>query len=185
MKPTYFPSAAAFHSWLGSHHATSDDLLVGFYKKSSGHGGLTYAEALDEALCFGWIDGIRRNAGADQYTIRFSPRKAGSIWSNVNVGHVKRLITAGRMREAGLAAFAARTAARTGIYSFEAKTPKTLPCEYVTTFREYPKAWAFLEAQAPWYRRKVIWWVVSAKQEATRQRRLAQLIRACASGRRI
>jgi uncharacterized protein YdeI (YjbR/CyaY-like superfamily) len=185
MKATFFPSAAKFRAWLARHHATAKELQVGFYKKSAGQAGLTYKEAVDEALCFGWIDGVMHKIDAERYRLRFTPRKPGSNWSNVNVANVARLTAARRMRAAGLAAFAARTAKKTGIYSFEAKAPAVFGVTDEKTFRANKPAWTFFQAQAPWWRRKVTWWVVHAKQDATRARRLATLIAACAAGRRI
>jgi len=181
---THFDSAADFRRWLAQHHADTAELLVGFYKTSAHRSGLTYAAALDEALCFGWIDGLRKNFDAESYTIRFTPRKTRSIWSNVNVAHVARLTAGGRMRPAGLAAFAARTAERTGIYSFEKAPAKLSPADE-RTFRANKSAWSFFAAQAPWYRRAAIHKIVSPKQEATRRRWLARVMADSAAGRRI
>lgn len=159
---------------------------VGFYKKASGRGGLTYQEAVDEALCFGWIDGIIRRIDSESYQHRFTPRKPGSIWSLTNVGHVERLTKAGRMHAAGLAAFAARTRAKTGIYSFENKSGSTkLPARYETPFRTNRSAWEFFQAQSPAYRRNAIHRVTRPKQEPTRERWLTRLIESSAAGRRL
>src|SRR5579871_6542241 len=133
-KVIHFPCAADFRRWLEHKHATTAEVWVGFYRKDTGKGGLTYPEALDEALCFGWIDGIRKKVDADSYTNRFTPRKSGSIWSLVNVRHVGRLTAAGKMHAAGLKAFAARLAHKTGVYAFEQKSPK-LPAAYGKKFR--------------------------------------------------
>ncbi|HWA87572.1 MAG TPA: YdeI/OmpD-associated family protein [Opitutus sp.] len=180
-----FASAADFRAWLERHHATTPALVVAFFLTSSGRGGLTYAGALDEALCFGWIDGVRRRIDADRFTIRFTPRKRGSIWSLVNVRHVERLTKAGRMHAAGLAAFAARDPRKTGIYSFENR-PQDFPPALKRFFRAAHRgAWDFFQTQPPGYRRTAIWWVISAKQDATRSRRLAQLIADSAAGRRL
>ncbi|HEV8072908.1 MAG TPA: YdeI/OmpD-associated family protein [Opitutaceae bacterium] len=184
LKVIYFPSPAEFRRWLEHHHASTTELWVGFYRKDSGQGGLTYAEALDEALCFGWIDGIRKKVDTDSYTNRFTPRKSGSIWSLINIGHVGRLTAAGKMHPSGLKAFAARLAHRTGVYSFEQKSPK-LSAAYEKKFRANPKAWAFFTAQAPWYRRTAIHKVVSPKQEATRLRWLNLLMADSARGKRL
>lgn len=183
--PTFFVSGDAFRAWLKKHHASSSEVVVGFYRKSSARAGLTYPEAIDEALCFGWIDGVVRRLDDECYSRRFTPRKSGSIWSNVNVRHVARLTDAGKMHAAGLAAFAARSAAKTGIYSFEAKEAATLPPAFEKKLRANKNAWTFFQGQAPWYQRKVTWWVVKAKQEATRERRLAELIAGSAAGRRV
>lgn len=185
MRGTHFRTAAAFRRWLEKNHATAKELQVRFYKKASGKGGMVYREALDEALCFGWIDGVVHRLDDESYAQRFTPRRAGSNWSNINVGHVARLKRAGRMHAAGLAAFAARTAEKTGVYSFEAKIPPTLPTADERRFRAAPAAWEFFSAQPPGYRRQSVWHVVSAKQEATRERRLAKLIAASAAGRRL
>jgi uncharacterized protein YdeI (YjbR/CyaY-like superfamily) len=184
MKPVHFADAAEFHAWLEAHHASAPELLIAFYNKASGRGGLTYPAALDEALCFGWIDGLRKRLDTDRYTIRFTPRKPGSIWSNVNVRHVERLIATKRMQPAGHAAYAARDAKKTGIYSFE-KPPGKFPATVEKAFRAKKRAWAFWSAQPPGYQRTLVHWVTSAKQEPTQQRRLAMLIAECTAGRRI
>jgi uncharacterized protein YdeI (YjbR/CyaY-like superfamily) len=143
--------------------------------------GVTYRQALDEALCFGWIDGIRRSVDEDSFSVRFTPRKPRSIWSRVNVGHVERLRREGRMRKPGLDAFAARDDNRTGVYSFENR-PKELSPAFERLFRASKPAWKFFQEQAPSYRRTTIYWVMSAKQEATRLRRLEALMDCCARG---
>lgn len=182
--PVHFATAVTFRAWLEEHHAQAAELVVAFFSKKSGRGGLTYAEALDEALCFGWIDGLRRNLDAERFSIRFTPRKARSIWSLVNVRHVERLTQTGRMQAAGLATFATRDAARTGIYSFEQR-PQDLPGAFEKIFRAEKPAWKFWLAQPAGYRRTAIWWVISAKQDATRERRLATLVADSAAGRRL
>ncbi len=184
MNAAHFASAADFRGWLEKNHASAAELQVAFYRKLSGNPGMTYHEAVDEALCYGWIDGIVRKLDAQRFTHRFTPRKSGSIWSNVNVAHVARLTAAGKMHAAGLAAFAARSAARTGIYAFE-KTAQKLPRAYEKEFRAQAKAWAFFTAQAPWYQRLIIHKIVNPKQEATRRRWLERAITSSAAGRRI
>jgi uncharacterized protein YdeI (YjbR/CyaY-like superfamily) len=184
MKAALFTSPVEFRSWLERHHSTATELLVGFYSKTSGQGGLTYPEALDEALCFGWIDGVRHRLDAERYTIRFTPRRSGSIWSNVNVRHVLRLRAAGRMHAAGLAAFARRDAKKTGVYSFEQR-PQTFPAALAKILRANKPAWNFWQAQPPGYQRTAIWWVISAKRDATRASRLAALINLSATGKRL
>jgi uncharacterized protein YdeI (YjbR/CyaY-like superfamily) len=184
MKIIHFASAVDLRRWLRQNHAGVAELWVGFYKKESGCGGITYPEALDEALCHGWIDGIRKRVDGQSYTIRFTPRRPGSIWSNVNLRHVERLKKLGRMRASGLAAFAARTSARSGIYSFEQR-PQEFPPALKGIFRASLPAWDFWQAQPPGYRRTAIWWVISAKQDTTRQRRLAALIALSAAGKRL
>jgi uncharacterized protein YdeI (YjbR/CyaY-like superfamily) len=186
MKPTHFANAAAFRRWLEKNHAACAEFVVGFYKKDSGRGGLTYAEAVDEALCFGWIDGIVRRIDEFSYCHRFTPRKPGSIWSNTNVTHVARLTAAGKMHAAGLAAYASRDPAKTGIYSFEkTKAPPALPPSFARRFKAHPAAWNFFRQQPPGYRRLQLHHIVEAKQEATRLRRLEKLIAASAAGRRL
>ena len=184
-KPTFFATPAKFRAWLESHHATKTELLVGFYKKGSGKPSITWPESVNEALCFGWIDGIRRSLGADAYTIRFTPRKPTSIWSVINVDKVAELTKLGKMRKAGLRAFALRTAAKTGVYSFERSQAAKLTPSQEKELRANVKAATFFDAQPPWYRRTAIHWVISAKQAETRERRLAMLIADCAAQRRI
>lgn len=182
--PSSFRTQAAFRDWLEQHHQTRGELVVRLYRAHAAHLGLSYRQALDEALCFGWIDGVRRRFDADSFLVRFTPRKPGSIWSRINVAHAERLTTAGRMARAGLAAFRAREARRTGVYSFERK-PMTLSPAFVRTFRANRKAWAYFQRAAPWYRRTSTYWVMSAKREETRATRLATLIDCCARGERV
>ena len=184
MDITFFESPARFRAWLKRNHGLMPALVIGLYRKDSGRGGMTYAEALDEALCFGWIDGVRRKIDEVSFCIRFTPRKAGSIWSLINVAHAERLQASGRMTAHGLAVFAARLPHKTGIYSFEQKRHAFEPAQE-TTFRSKKKAWAFWEAQPAGYRRVAMHWVTSAKREETRLRRLMQLIADSAAGRRL
>lgn len=181
MKPTFFVSAAAFRRWLAAHHIAVRELLVGFYHRGSGQAGITYPEARDEALCFGWIDGVRRNFSASSYVIRFTPRKPGSNWSNVNIARVQALAAAGRMRAAGLKEFRARRKARE--YLYEAR-PKRLAPSYLKQLRANEGAWTFFAAQPPWFRRTAASWVMTAKMEPTRLRRLRALIAAAERGER-
>lgn len=184
MKLTYFKSAAEFRAWLEVNHAGVTELWIGFYKKDSGKGGITYAEALDEALCFGWIDGLKKRVDELTFTQRFTPRRPKSIWSLINIGHVKRLTKAGRMKPTGVKAFAARTAARSGVYSFE-NQPRELSPALLRQFKSDQRAWEFFQQQPPGYCRVASFWVMNAKQEATRERRLAQLISDSKRGRRL
>jgi len=184
MKATHFKTAAAFRCWLEKNHATASELLVGFYKKDSGKGGLTYPEAVDELLCIGWIDGVKRRVDDASYTHRVTPRKPGSTWSNLNVANVARLTAAGRMHPAGLQAFARRDPQRTGIASYE-KRPQKFPAALEGIFRAKKKAWLHWQAQPSGYQRLAIHWVTSAKLEETRHRRLDQLITLTARGRRL
>ena len=185
MQPTFFAAPADFRSWLLRHHDSTRELLVGFYKKASGRPSITWPESVDEALCFGWIDGVRRGIDADSYTIRFTPRRKGSTWSDVNTRRAKELIREGRMQPAGLAAFKARDPEKAHRYSFEQRHIARLTSEEETRFRANAAAWRFFEGQPPGYRKVTLWWVVSAKQEATRERRLQTLIEDSAAGRRI
>jgi uncharacterized protein YdeI (YjbR/CyaY-like superfamily) len=179
----FFTSQSEFRRWLEKNHAKEKELLVGFYKKASGKPSITYPEALDEALCFGWIDGVRKRFSDDAYVQRFTPRKAKSIWSNVNVRHVERLKKLGRMRPSGLEAYALRDLKKTGIYAYENR-PREFSPAYEKKFRANKKAWEFFEKEPPSIRRVCIFWVMSAKQEETRQRRLDQLIESSAKGER-
>jgi uncharacterized protein YdeI (YjbR/CyaY-like superfamily) len=181
----YFDSPAAFRRWLERHHASSTELLVGFHKVHTGRPTLTWPESVDEALCFGWIDGVRRSVDTDRYTIRFTPRTASSTWSLVNTRRAEALIAEGRMRPAGLRAFEARRASRSGVYSFEQRQEPALSQADTARFRAHRKAWTFFQAQPPGYRRTATHWVVSAKRDVTRAKRLDTLISDSAQGLRI
>lgn len=183
-KPSFFHSAAEFRSWLAKNHDRSPELLVGFYRVDSDRGGLTYRQALDEALCFGWIDGVRRSYDSCSYTIRFSPRIAGSIWSVVNTRRMLEAINLDRVDRAGLRVFQQRDEKKSKLYSYEVGNCK-FDHAFEKQFRAKTEAWEFYRAQAPWYRRTSCYWVMSAKKEETRQRRLATLIRDSEAGRRI
>jgi len=185
MTAIFFATPLLFRTWLDANHDKERELLVGFYKRSSGRPSITWPESVDEALCFGWIDGVRRSIDEESYSIRFTPRKRTSIWSAVNVARVGELTRQGRMREPGKLAFAARTPERTGVYSFERNQAAVLPKASEKALRSNKKAAAFFDAQAPWYRRAAIHWILSAKREETRRRRLDQLISDSARGREI
>ena len=167
--------------WLEKHHATSREFLVGFHKKDSGRKSITYQEALDEALCYGWIDGIRKNHNDTSYTIRFTPRKPTSSWSLVNFGHVRRLTRLGRMKQPGLRVFRERDRKKSKIYSFENRN-KPLEAKHELEFRRNRKAWEFFRSQAPSYQKVARWWFAWAKQEETRLRRVRLLIEASRRG---
>src|SRR5579871_3940968 len=184
MTPTFFPTPADLRQWFEANHATARELLVGFYKKGSGRPSITWPESVDEALCVGWIDGVRKSLDEHSYVIRFTPRKRSSVWSAVNVKRVGVLTEQGRMRPAGLTAFEARQENKSGIYSYEQRQAR-LAEPYEGMLREDAAAWEFFQAQPPSYRKAVGWWVVSAKKEETRLKRLAQLIEDSARGRRI
>jgi uncharacterized protein YdeI (YjbR/CyaY-like superfamily) len=181
---TYFVSPSEFREWLSRNHGKASALWVGFHKKKSGKLGLTYPKALDDALCFGWIDGIRKRLDQDSYTIRFSPRKPRSIWSAVNIKRVGELTRLGQMELAGLNAFAQRLPENQNRYSYE-KGERKFDENYVTRFQANKKAWPFFQAQPPGYQRTATWWVMSARKEETRLKRLAILIADSEQGRRI
>lgn len=184
MKPAFFQSAADFRNWLERHHADARELLVGFYRKDSGRGGIAYPEALDEALSFGWIDGVRKRIDTQAYTIRFTPRKPGSTWSAVNIERVGELTSRGLMTPSGLRAFEARDERKTRQYSYEREQGNLDPW-LDAALRANPAASAFFDAQPPGYRKTAAFWVMSAKREETRARRLAHLVERSASGARI
>ncbi len=184
MTAPHFFSAEDFRVWLVTHHASATEVWVGFHKKATGQSTMTWSESVDEALCFGWIDGVRKSLDAERYVIRFSPRKAVSIWSEVNIAKVRRLIDEGRMRPAGMAAWARRDEAKSGIYSFERKAA-ALDAAQLALFRKNRRAWSFFEAQPPYYKRVAAHYVSSAKREETRNKRLAILIERSAKGERL
>ncbi len=184
MSPAFFETPADFRAWLAEHHAAATELLVGFYKKGSGRPSLTWPESVDEALCYGWIDGVRRGVDAGSYTVRFTPRKAGSIWSSVNIEKVRVLTELGRMQPAGLAAFEARKADRSGVYSHE-QGDVAMPEPYLGLLRADAAAWAFFERQPASYRKAASWWVASAKKDETRRKRLDALVAFSAQGERV
>jgi uncharacterized protein YdeI (YjbR/CyaY-like superfamily) len=182
--PRFFAAAAAFRAWLLAHHERESELLVGFYKKGSGKPSITWPESVDEALCFGWIDGVRRSLDDESYTIRFTPRKPRSIWSKVNIAKVQALMAAGRMMPAGIAAWERRDPERSGLYSFERETA-AFDADAERQFKRNRVAWKYFQAQPPGYRRLATHYVVSAKRPETRERRLAILIERSAQGERI
>ena len=184
MKINYFRSPAEFRKWLTIHHATERELHVGYYKKSTGKPSMTWPESVDEALCFGWIDGIRRSVDEERYTIRFTPRKRTSTWSSVNIKRVAELTELGLMQPAGLEAFKARREYRSGIYAYEQRTAE-LPEPYRGLLKKNRAAWKFFESQPPGYRKQIHWWIVCAKREETRLKRLERLIAESAAGRRV
>lgn len=182
--PIFFRDASALQAWFTEHSAHGSELIVGFIKTHTGRATLTWPQAVDEALCHGWIDGVRTRIDPDHYKIRFTPRKSGSKWSAVNIKRVPELEAEGRMTKAGLAAFALRTEAnsRTGSYE-QQEFPELSPAEQAE-FKQNKVAWAFYERLPPSYRRKVNWLIISAKLQATRTKRFAALVAACAEGRR-
>jgi len=170
--------------WLEENHATATELWVGFYKRDSGRPGITWPESVDQALCFGWIDGIRKRVDKITYKIRFTPRRRSSIWSAINIKRAEELARQKRMRPAGLKAFAARIENKSGIYSYEQRTTE-LAEPYATHLKKNKAAWNFFGMQPPSYRKMIAWWIVSAKKEETRIARLAKLIRDSAKGKRL
>ncbi|MBI4519903.1 MAG: YdeI/OmpD-associated family protein [Gemmatimonadetes bacterium] len=174
-KPVFFASSQKLRQWLQRNHASVGELWVGLYKKGSGKPSITWPELVDQLLCFGWIDGVRKYVDQNAYTIRVTPRKSGSIWSAVNTKRANELIELRLMQPAGRAAFDARDEEKTKRYSFQ-RTRVRLGKEYESEFRANRDAWEYFQRQPPGYRKMAIWWVVSAKQEDTRRRRLATLI---------
>jgi uncharacterized protein YdeI (YjbR/CyaY-like superfamily) len=182
--PKFFATAVEWRDWLAKHHDSEPECLVGFIKVTTRRANMTWPEAVDEALCFGWIDGVRRGVDAESYSIRFTPRKPGSIWSSVNVKKIEALGSAGRLAEAGERAYAARTDKKTSIYSYE-KDAAEFTVEQQQTFTANAAAWEFWRNQPPGYRKVATHWVTGAKRDATREKRLAQLIEDSAAGRRL
>lgn len=184
MKPSFFKRPADLRAWFEKNHDTSAELWVGFHKKASGKPSITWPESVDQALCFGWIDGVRKSLGQDSYMNRFTPRRPKSNWSAINVKRARELIELGLMRPAGLTAFEARDEKRTGTYSYEQRPPE-LPTGYERRVMANTAAWKFWRSSPPGYRKTATWWVVSAKREETRERRLATLIECSARGERV
>ena len=185
MKPTFFATSEEFRAWLREHHGTATELWVGFYKKRSGRPSITWPEAVDEALCFGWIDSVRQRIDDERYTNRFTPRKPTSNWSAVNIRRVEELTDQRRMRPAGLEAFRERREDRTATYSYEQRHSVELPAAFEKRFRAKEKAWSWFQAQPDGYRATARYWVMSAKKPETRERRLDTLIEDSANGRRV
>jgi uncharacterized protein YdeI (YjbR/CyaY-like superfamily) len=185
MKPRFFATPSKFRAWLQKHHAQSQELWVGLYKRNSGKPSITWPEAVDQALCFGWIDGVRRSLDATSYVIRFTPRKPRSTWSAVNIARSKELAAQGLMNPAGLRAFEKRSDEKSAIYSYEQRKSARLEDTQEQKFRVNPRAWNFFQSQPPWYRRTTTWWVISAKKEKTKAKRLALLIKYSEQEKRI
>ncbi|MGA7615601.1 MAG: YdeI/OmpD-associated family protein [Thermoanaerobaculia bacterium] len=183
--PTFFETPEEFRRWLARHHASTDHLWVGFHKTKSGKPSMTWPQSVDEALCYGWIDGVRKSIDAERYTIRFTPRKKRSTWSLVNIRRVEELTRLGRMKPAGVAAFEARDEKKSGIYSFEQRQTATLTTEELKEIRKNERAWEFFSAQPLGYRKIAAFWIRSAKREETRARRLRTLIYDSAAGLRV
>ncbi len=183
-KVTFFRTPAHFRKWLEQNHATTAELWVGFYRKDSGRPSITWPESVDEALCFGWIDGLRKRIDVESYKIRFTPRRAMSYWSMINTRRANELLRAGRMHPAGLKAFKRRAATRSK-YSYENRENMELAPRAAKQLRASPLAWKFFQAQTPAYRQMMTWWVMSAKKEETRARRMQKLVEASLGGKRL
>jgi uncharacterized protein YdeI (YjbR/CyaY-like superfamily) len=183
-KVVFFRTPAHLRRWFAKHHGTASELWVGFYRRDSGHRSITWAESVDEALCVGWIDGIRKRIDDVSYKIRFTPRRRGSVWSAINIARVAVLEKEGRMTRRGLEAFAARRENKSGIYSYEQRSA-TLPEPYNSRLQDDPRAAAFFAAQPPSYRKLIFWWIASAKKEETRTSRFHKLATACRAGKRL
>ena len=175
-RPAFFPTPSDFRAWLEAHHDKFQELFVGFYKKSSGKPSITWPESVDVALCFGWIDGVRKSIDETSYMIRFTPRSPTSTWSSINVKRVQALTKMKLMHPAGLKAFAARSAKKSSIYAYEQQKNARFTAEQGKHFRANKTAWEFFRSQAPWYQRVTTWWVISAKKEETKRKRLSLLI---------
>lgn len=184
-KPQFFATPADWRAWLQEHHADTEEFWLGFYKRGSGRPSITWPESVDEALCFGWIDGVRKSIDAISYTIRFTPRKPRSIWSAINIKRANELLQLGLMQSSGLAAFEKRDGDRSAIYAYEQRKAAKLPLEFEKHFRKQADAWKFFQSQPPWYQRTSSYWVISAKKQATRIKRLGSLIDCCARKQKI
>jgi uncharacterized protein YdeI (YjbR/CyaY-like superfamily) len=184
-EPVSFTNAAALRRWFAKHTATAMELVVGFMKKGSGVPSVTWPEAVDEALCVGWIDGVRHRIDDERYRIRFTPRRRGSHWSHINIRRIGVLKAAGRVKAAGLAAFEARSKDKSGRASYEQKKPAKLSPQDLKEFKRNASAWKYYGTLPPGYKNMVNWWVISARKTETRARRLAALIGVCAQGRRL
>ena len=184
VKPLFFATQQKFRAWLEKNHDKETELLVGFYKKESGRPSMTWPESVDQALCFGWIDGVRKRIDEESYTIRFSRRRPTSIWSRINIGKVKALIAAGLMKPAGMRAFELRDPKKSEIYAFENR-PRELAPELEKRLRANRKAWTFFETQPPGYKKLMSFWIMSAKRDETRESRLTKLIDASENEKRL
>jgi uncharacterized protein YdeI (YjbR/CyaY-like superfamily) len=182
--PRFFRTPSDFRKWLEKNHATATELWVAFHRKDSGRPSITWPESVDEALCFGWIDGIRKRVDEISYKIRFTPRRRESVWSAINIRRARELTKAKRMQTAGIRAFEARREYKSGIYSYEQRTAE-LPEPYASTLKKNKAAWDFFEAQSPLYRKMMSWYILSAKKEETRFQRLKKLIAASAKRKRL
>jgi len=184
-KPLFFASPRDFRVWLTRNSETATEITVGFYKVGSGQPSLSWPESVDEALCVGWIDGVRKRINEHAYQIRFTPRREGSIWSSINIAKAKALIAEGRMKPGGLVAYKKRTERKSSVYSYEQEGSLSLSPDELKAFKKHRAGWAYFEKAPPSYRRTMVYWVVRAKQQATRERRLAKFIESCVAGVRF
>lgn len=184
INPIFFPTQLDFRRWLKENHATETQIIVGYYNIKSGRGGMNWSESVDQALCFGWIDGVRRKIDEEGYSNRFTPRKASSNWSAVNIAKIAVLTEKGLMMPEGIAAFAKRKDEKSAVYAYENEL-KQFSAEFEKRFKANETAWVFFEKQANWYKKQMINWVMTAKQEATRASRFEKLLTASANGKRL
>ncbi len=183
--PTFFKNAAAFRTWLAKHAATKSELLVGFWKVGSGRPSMSWSESVDQALCFGWIDGVRKRIDDQAYSIRFTPRKPTSIWSTVNIAKFQQLQADGQITPAGAKAFAARTESKSAVYAYERDSNAELSADELRTFRRNKVAWQFFQSTPPGYKKVLLHWITTAKKPETRAARFRKLLDACAAGKRL
>jgi len=184
-RPLFFAKPAAFRAWLEKHHQTTPEQWVGFHRRASGRPSITWPEAVDEALSFGWIDGLRKTMDTESYKIRFTPRRPSSNWSAINIARLRELIREGRVRPAGITAFQKRLPAKSGVYSYENRKSARLSSAATKLFRAEKTAWKFFRQQPESYRQTAIWWVSSAKRAPTQESRLQRLIASSKAGRRV
>lgn len=185
MDSIFFQTPAEFRAWLAEYGSLTEELWVGFHKKKSGKPSMRWPESVDEALCYGWIDSLRKSIDDESYKIRFTPRRAGSIWSSVNINRVEELIAEGKMQPAGIQAFESRNAEKSGIYSYERKRSIELPEFYSNLLQANEVAWKYYQNQPPSYHKAISWWIVSAKREETKLRRIEKLITYSVKGKRV
>ena len=184
MQANFFPGASAFRKWLEKNHQNEKEIIVGYYKVATGKPSMTWSESVDQALCFGWIDGIRRSIDGESYCIRFTPRRPGSTWSAVNIAKAEELIRKGLMKPAGLLLYKIRKEEKSELYSYENR-PAKLPSQFESKFRANKESWNFFTSQPPSYQKTRIFWIMSARQEATKLARLEKLMAACIQGKRL
>jgi len=184
-KPQFFATLADWRAWLEKHHADTEELWVGFHKRDSGRPSITWPESVDGALCFGWIDGVRKSIDATSYKIRFTPRKSRSIWSAINIKRANELSKLGLMHPDGHVAFEKRNGDGSAIYAYEQRKTAKLTPDFEKQFRKNSEAWKFFQSRPPWYQRTSTYWVISAKKEETRVKRLATLIDCSARKQKI